>query len=86
MQRKRERAYEDGSKRKLRDELRNTEATWSRARNVVSESERRENELDGEVENVDELLPITVRKNSVLIAHELTHALHEMVSPFRHAY
>lgn len=50
------RTHEDRKVWELGDELGDAEATRSRADNVESESEGREHELYGELQNVSELL------------------------------
>lgn len=75
---------EDGSIRELSDEFGDTEATRSRTGNVESQSEGRQDKLNWEVEDVDDVLSITVCEDFVSNLHKLLHCLHKTVCSFGH--
>ena len=77
---------EDGSGRELGDEFRDAEAARSRACNIEGESEGRQDNLNRKVEDVDDVLAITVAENLVPNLHELLHRLHQTLSRTRHYY
>lgn len=79
-----ERTNKNGSVGELGDELGDTEAARGGAGDVEGKSERREDELDWEVEEVDELLAVASREELVVNVGELLEALHHAVRSSRH--
>jgi len=77
---------EDGSGRELGDEFRDAEAARSRACNIEGESEGRQDNLNRKVEDVDDVLAITVAENLVANLHKLLHRLHQTLSRTGHYY
>lgn len=76
--------HEDGGVGELGDELGDAEAAGSGAGDVEGEGEGGEDDLDGELGDVDQLLAVAGGEGLVLRVRELLHALDQPVRSSRH--
>lgn len=84
--RKKEAAYEDGGEGDAGGELGNSEASRSGAGDVVGEGERGKHDFDGELQKVDDLLPVPSGEDLVVHVRLLLHRLQEPLGAPRHSF